>query len=216
MVEASKNLGMKGMEVEEVETHPYVVSFSKHEDDFLMWRLYNAKICLVLDSEYFDRNTANVALIECEYIHDISQERQNAFTKIDSKIQYCRNVYANVGRISTFIKNEDFRVEGEVRLATWDYYTPQGDKLCLPDCKDTNPIAETDFYHRVNANNQIVLYKKFHIDGNALSGIIIHSYSELELEPIKIALRSILIQSGFSRDVFDNIRPTSAYPFNLK
>ena len=214
-IEAAKEIGMQDSEIEEVMVHPFIVSFSRHADDFLMWRLYNAKICLVLESEYFDRNTPNVALIECEYINDTAKERQDAFTAIDKKIDYCRNVYANVGRISTFIKNSAFQVEGEVRLATWDYYNSHGDTLCLPDCKDSNPIVEKNFYSRMNTNGYITLYKKFNIDGNALDGIIVHSYSEIEFEPIKNALRSILIQNGFSHDVFSNIKPTSVYPFNL-
>ena len=33
--------------LEELRTLPYIVSFSKKEDDFLMWRMYNAKVSLI-------------------------------------------------------------------------------------------------------------------------------------------------------------------------
>lgn len=216
MIEASKKQNMHEQEVLPIETHPFIVSFSKKQDDFLMWRMYNAKVCLVLDSEYFDKQTPNSALIECEYMVDTQDALHSAFLKVDEKIHYCNNIYANVSRISTYIKHIAFETEGEVRLASWDYYNKTGDKLCLQDCEeDKNSIVTEDFFSRVNANGKIILFKKFAIDGNALSSIIVHTYSEIEFSSITDALRSILIQNGFSSDVFNNIQQTSAYPFNL-
>ena len=216
MIEASIQQNMKGDTVLPIDVHPFIVSFSKKADDFLMWRMYHAKVCLVLDSEYFNRQTPNSALIECEYMADTQEAMHSAFSKVDTKIHYCKNIYANVSRISTYIKHIAFETEGEVRLASWDYYNKTGDKLCLQDCEeDKNNIVTEGFFSRVNANGKIILFKKFAIDGNALSGIIVHTYSEIEFNSIKDALRSVLIQNGFSSDVFENIQQTSAYPINL-
>jgi hypothetical protein len=202
----------------ELDVNPFVVSFSQKEDDFLMWRLYGAKVCIVLDSEYFDKPSPNCAVIKCEYVPENDDKRlYESYHVINGKIGFCRNIYAYTKRISTFIKHNAFEVEGEVRLASWDYYNKKGDNLCLPDCDESQSgIATTEFFSRVNENGKIILFKKFAIDGNALSGIIVHAYSRSEFSSIKNALRSVLIQNGFSSDVFENIQQTSAYPINLK
>lgn len=197
----------------EIDVVPYTVSFSKKEDDFLMWRMYNSKVALILDSEYFDRPTNNSALIECQYTNYDIDNVIKAFQIVNKKsLQFCRNIYAYAGRGATFIKHESFKTEDEVRLATWDYYDKNSNKAILPDCTDSK---ETECTSRMNPDGKIILYKEFEIDGNALSGIIVHTYSELEFERIKASIQAILVQRGFSRDVISNIQLTKAYPFNL-
>lgn len=195
----------------EVEVEPYIVSFSTKEDDFLMWRMYNSKVALVLDSEYFDRPTPNTSLIKCQYTDYNNDEILNAFKMVNKTLTSCRNIFAYASRGATFIKHKSFESEGEVRLATWDYYK-DCNKLILSDCKDDD---EKEVKTRMANNDKIVLYKEFEIDGNALDGIIIHTYSKIEFESIKNTIKSILAKNGFSKDVISNIKPTSAYPFNI-
>lgn len=214
IIKAAQREKLHKFETKEMAVHPYIVSFSSKEDDFLMWRLYNAKVCLILDSEYFERQALDYVLRKCEYIADSKKELYDAYHAINADIQFIPNIHMYSGRISTFIKNEAFRVENEVRLATW-YYYEHDEKITISNQKKNNYFENGMFYTRIGPNGKIVIYKKFPIDGNALVGIIVHTYSEIEFESIREALRSVLIQNGFSRDVFDNIRPTSAYPFNL-
>jgi hypothetical protein len=199
---------------QEVITNPFVVCFSKKEDDFLMWRMYNAKVALVLDKRFFEKPMPNTALIECEYIEEKS-DLHGSFLKIAEQISNCMNISADVQRITTFIKHNSFETEGEVRLATWEYYNSNSDRISLPDCIDNDEIVEQSVCNRINKDGKIVLFKKFNIEKNALVGIIVHSYSQLEFDSIKEALRSILINQSYSREVFENIIPTNAYPFNL-
>lgn len=78
--------------LDEIQTLPYIVSFSKKKDDFLMWRMYNAKVSLILDIGYFSKSTPNSALIECEYVSDDYQEIRDSFFKIDKQINCCSNI----------------------------------------------------------------------------------------------------------------------------
>lgn len=218
IVKAAEDSNLHPFEKMKMVVRPFVVSFSAKEDDFLMWRLYNAKVCLILDSEYFDRQTLNWALMKCEYVTDDESDITKAFQTINDSLQFHPNLYAFSGRISTFIKHEAFRVENEVRLASWDCYNVHDEKISvskLSDCNTEDISVEKEFHTRIGKNNKIVMYKKFPIDGNALSGVIVHTYSEMEFESIKDALQSVLIQNGFTRDVFENIQQTSAYPFNV-
>ena len=200
----------------EIETEPYIVSFSKKRDDFLMWRMYNAKVSLILDKRYFEKPLPNKALIECEYVDDYDVDLKRAFLNVDKQISNCMNISADASRHATFIKHRSFEVEGEVRLATWDYYDNEGNGLNLVDCMPTDEdMVDGDIYTRTKENSQIVLYKKFHIDKNALVGVIIHAYTILEYESIKNKIRSILIKNSYRKDVYDNILNTEAYPFNI-
>lgn len=199
----------------ELNVHPYIVSFSTLQDNFLMWRLYNAKVSLVLDSEYFDVNTNNCVLCECEYVDNEPEQIIESFQKIEAKIPSCKNVFADVNRICTFIKHKSFKPESEFRLASWDYYDLNDNKAILPDCIDKSNVVSCPFFTYTNNKGKIVLYKKFTLDGNALKCIIVHTYSEIEFDAIKSKIQSILISNGFSRDVIDNIQPTNSYPINV-
>lgn len=198
-----------------IDTKPYIVSLSRRRDDFLMWRLYNAKVALILDQRFFDKSMPNSALIKCEYVEDNFDDFRESFLRIDKLISPCHNISANTSRIATFIKHKSFETEDEVRLATWDYYDENGDKVCLADCLDNEDVVESKQYHRVKNDGKIVLYKKFKIDKQALVGIIIHTYSQLEFESIKNQIQSILIEKCFSKKVINNIDSTEAYPFNI-
>lgn len=213
--EVAKEKILPEIALEEIVTEPYIVSFSKKKDDFLMWRMYNAKVALIIDKRYFDKCLSNRALIECEYTDNKASNIRNSFSKIEKQISECTNIYADTSRIATFIKEKSFREESEVRLSTWDYYTPKGDKISLFDCREDGESIEATIESRVNSNSKIILYKKFHIDKNALVGMIIHTYSQLEYEMIRNTLRTKLISMSYSREVFENIIPTNAYPFNL-
>ena len=213
--EISKEQNFPKYALKEIDTIPYIVSFSKKKDDFLRWRMYNAKVALVLDKCYFSEAMPNRALIECEYVDQGLSNIRESFFRIDEQISNCINISANTSRISTFIKEKSFETEGEVRLATWDYYDNDGNKLILSDCKEDGKSVCSEVKSRVNANGKMVLFKKFYIDKNSLAGIIVHSYSQVEFKNIQNILRSFLISKSFSREVFENITLTNAYPFNL-
>lgn len=200
----------------DVRTEPYMVSFSKKKDDFLMWRMYNAKVSLVLDKRYFQKPLPNKALIECEYVDDDMDDLRNAFLKVDEQLNNCMNISADTSRHSTFIKHKSFETEGEVRLATWDYCDNEGNKIILSDCMNTEEdMIEHDICTRTKENSQIVLYKKFHIEKKALVGVIIHAYSKLEYETLRTKIQSILLKNSYEKVVCDNLVSTEAYPFNI-
>jgi hypothetical protein len=211
---AVDRLNLSPDEIMNVHLSPFVVSFSKKKDDFLMWRLYNSEIALVLDSGLINQDN-NCVLNECLYVDGSESETLKAFGELNKTIAASDNVFVYAESLSTFIKHTSFTPEAEVRLASWDYYDDNGNKLLISDCADYSGIVSKDFYSRINAKGKIVLYKKFTIDGSSLSGLIIHSYNQTQFESIKEIVRSILVQNGFPSKAYNNIYPTSAYPFNI-
>lgn len=220
MMEVAKELAEENSIPEEaansvIDVKPYIVSFSRKKDDFLMWRMYQSKVALILDKRYFEKPTANSALIECEYVDEGLSKLKDCFMRIDENIQDVFNISVHASRIATFIKSDAFVTEGEIRLASWDYYDDQGNKLQISDCKVDETVVEGKVYNRVNVNGQVILYKRFFVDKKALKGIIIHSYNIYEFEKIQNLIQTILLNNGFGKEVLDNIKPTEAYPFNL-
>lgn len=213
--EIAKELDMPKEAQKVIDTKPYVVSFTKKKDDFLMWRMYNAKVALVLDRRFLEMTKPNSALIDCEYADRKMLNVKDLFIKIDKQISDCINISANTSRISTFIKEKSFVIEREVRLATWDYYDKDGYKLQLPDCLDDETVVEKGVRSRIVNNERIILYKRFFIDKDALVGIIIHSYHKLEYESMREKLKTILIDKSFRREAYENIVATDAYPLNI-
>lgn len=196
--------------IEPIKADPFVVSFSKKKDDFLMWRMYNAKVSLIIDKGFVDEPLPNCALVECEYVDD-SSDMKIPYLKIVNKLNDCLNISAETYRVTTFIKHKSFETEGEVRLATWDYYNEGEDKVQLADCANTKDLVEEGVCSRVN-KDRIILYKKFHLDMNALVGLIIHTYSEIEYEMLSMELKALLKSKSYSREVYENISQTNAYP----
>ena len=200
-------------EKEEIETTPYILSFSKKKDDFLMWRMYKAKVALVLERSYFEKTTQNSAFIECEYVNDNDNDIRHSFLKIDKKIRGCSVIAAHVDRISTFIKEKSFEPEDEIRFATWIYYDNNGCQRMFAEFNDNCDNISDEIKSRINGDGKIILYKTFHFDKKALKGIIVHSYSQLEFESIQNTLRTILLNKSYNSDVCNNITNTNAYPF---
>jgi len=199
----------------EINVIPYIVCFSKKADDFLMWRMYNAKVALVLDKRYFEKPTPNSSLIECEYVDENLSNLRDSFMKIDESIPNSFYISVQTSKIASFIKSDAFKSEGEVRLASWDYFDKNGNQMIIPDCKNDETIVENELRTRFNADGKLILYRRFFIDKNALKDIIIHTYNKLEFENTRNALQAVLRNNKFDNDLIENIKATNAYPFNI-
>ena len=205
--------------VEEINVIPYIVCFSKKADDFLMWRMYNAKVALVLDKHYFEKTTSNRVLIDCEYVDEKFSNLRDSFMRIDKKIggnmNVSMNVSINTSMIATFIKSDAFETEGETRLASWDYFDKSGKQLTIQENRDEDNFVGKELQSRFNAEGKLILFKRFFIEKKALKGLIIHTYSKLEFENIRNSLQSLLRFNKFENDLIENITSTNAYPFNI-
>ena len=201
--------------VEEINVIPYIVCFSKKADDFLMWRMYNAKVALVLDKHYFEKTTSNRVLIDCEYVDENFSNLRDCFMRIDKKIGGNMNVSINTSMIATFIKSDAFETEGETRLASWDYFDKSEKQLTIQENRDEDNFVGKELQSRFNAEGKLILFKQFFIEKKALKGLIIHTYSKLEFENIRNSLQSLLRFNKFENDLIENITSTNAYPFNI-
>lgn len=196
-----------------VHLNPFVVSFSRKKDDFLMWRLYKSEIALVLDSGLINQDN-NCVLNECLYVDGSESETLKAFGELNKTIATSDNVFVFAESLSTFIKHTSFTPEAEVRLASWDYYDDKGNKLHISDCLDDKGIVTEQFFTRKGLKGNNIVFKKFTIDGIALRGIVVHTYSKREFELIKQDISGCLAQNGFANEICENIKPSLAYPFN--
>lgn len=208
---AANHLYLSTDKKREIKTVPFVVSFSKKEDDFLMWRLYNSKVSLKLDSNKIVQDN-NCILNKCYYVDDSDSKILEAIGRLNKSDATSDNIYVFAELISTFIKHNSFKPEGEVRLASWDYYDENANKVIVSDCIDDKDLVSKEFFSRTNSLGNCILYKKFKVSGEALKGIIVHTYSEIEFEQIRNLISSLLIQNDFPKEICSKIIPTSAYP----
>lgn len=215
----------KGIQTEEVESDdafPYILSFSKARDKFLMWQLYKAEASLVVD---YDK------LKECEIV-DIDGKMYSAFHVRDVKYtnnesmvfdykemklecdEFDDELDTAYEQILPFMKHIDYKEEEEVRMVSSDYQTFQVsyDNSSEDNCKFTEcEICENVKVKEIR-NGDFVLYKEFHIPKEALCGIILHTYDEALFKKQKKHLEVILVSNGYDLSKIE-ITQTEASPF---
>lgn len=176
---------------------PYFVSFSKNRDDALMWRLYNAQVCMKIlkykvTSKYNDDYMDRLQCKECCYLSpkQIKREYAEKFSNMPDK----KDIWKTIMIDSTFIKHPDFRCENEVRVVDFNA------RLCVNDAKlyddEKGEIPNNFKYKKVLNSTKIVYYKEFQFDKDALCGIIVNTNNKDEFIDIKEHLEIWLHKCG--------------------
>lgn len=207
-----KVAGCSADEMEEIETYPYIVSFSKKKDDFLMWRLYHSEVALVLDKHWLKKFTESSS--EFRFIGDVKYTSNKHLIEVFRK-KMKENKDATRSKIEQaylfifpFIKNKAFKNEEEVRIISPDFKTFEA------NYKDG--IIDKEIPVNIDCrgvrNNDIILCKKFNIDKRALKGIILHIFDKSTFERTKYHLSLLLHQRGYDIKA-ERIVQTEAYPF---
>ena len=208
-------------EINESEIYPYVVSFSKKDDDFIMWRMYKAEVALILDysivNQWVEKNINWKDREKTFYFRDCKYPQTN-----EEVIQYYFELCEwnrkrgdqstdeiTALELTTFIKRKEFQNENEVRLFTCDYKLP---KTKYNEQNHADPIMQEEEQARdINIKNvrnkDFILYKEFHLPKEALKGIIINCEEGNQFEKIKSHIQAWLYQLKYDISTI-NIRCT--------
>lgn len=195
-------------EKDDSEAFPYIVSFSKKEDDFYMWRTYKADIALEFNrdivKEYVDndKSPSFIYFEDCEYPND-KEEMHQVFIKTLNTINQGQGTMLPARHAIAFIKRKEFEEEHEVRLVTFDHegtsFNEKGEIINyeIPQNIGVKTIRDKD----------LILYKEFRLPQEALTGIIINTISDEHYEKLKSHIKLFLLQQGYRHKV--KIRKTN-------
>lgn len=203
--------------------YPYIVSFCKNADDFLMWRLYNAEVSLVLDTNKFPFDKWSYVNKERVPIHEktfwgeveycnketIGEVSAMIFNRLKSQTDNHLDDF-NL-EVNPLIKHEAYSHEHEYRIFKFGYYT--GEMHYAKD-KEENCVSyrceiPKDAEIRDIKDGDIRFYKDFLLPKDALKKIIVHTFDEKKFKSIKKHLVLFLNNNGY----FDvDISQTKSYP----
>ena len=191
---------------------PYIVSFSENKDDESMWTNYNADICLKIDTKYLSPWIQEGEIItgfwgKCEYAKEEDLD-EAFFKKWKNSIQYIENISSMAQHACVYIKRYNFRQENEWRLYMGDEILPQP---CL-DGTVYNTETPQNVKVKCIRNKDIVFYKEFKINGEALKGIVVNDVDYEHFSRVKKHLEILLVSRGFNPTQI-KIEQTNRYPF---
>lgn len=196
-------------EKENIESFPYVVSFSEKGDNESMWQHYGSQVCLILSSDKIkkgcDVDGKHIATWgKCYYAEE--ENVPTVVMEIFNNMKQSDNILDNIMEACSFIKRKAFEREGEWRLVSNDYYlfSFSSDR----GCEDKEiPNENTDF--KIGKSGKPFPFKHFHINSSALKGIIINEDNLTEFLKIKQYVKLLLTKKGFSNI---EIKQTNKYP----
>lgn len=189
-------------EKDDSEAFPYIVSFSKKEDDFYMWRTYKADIALEFNrdivKEYVDneKGPSYIYFEDCEYPKDKDGIHQTFIENLNT-INQGQGTMLSARHAIAFIKRKEFEDEQEVRLVTFDHegtsFNEKG------ECID-HEIPQNIGVKMVR-NKDLILYKEFRLPKEALAGVIINTNSNEHYEKLKSHIKLFLHQQGYRHEI---------------
>jgi hypothetical protein len=193
------------------EMFPYIVSFTENRDDELMWKHYNADVCLEIDTNYLspwiqDKEWIKGFWGKCIYAKE--QDIDDKFIKAwRNSFQYIENIPSMARHACVFIKRKAFEPENEWRL----YIADENSSYIRTNGDIDNFEHPKDVKVKVVRDKDIVLYKEFRIDAKALKGIIINDTDFEHFQRVKKHLEVLLISRGFYPKAIQ-IEQTNRYP----
>lgn len=195
-------------EKDDSEAFPYIVSFSKNEDDFYMWRTYKADVALEFNCDIIreyvdnDKGASFIYFEDCKYPND-NDEMHHAFIETLNTINKGQGTMLSARHAIAFIKRKEFEEEHEVRLVTFDHEgTSSNEKGEFIDHEIPQNIGV-----KMVRNKDLVLYKEFRLPQEALTGIIINTNNDEHYEKLKSHIKLYLLQQGYKDNV--EIRKTN-------
>lgn len=208
-------------EVEDV--YAYIVSFSRKEDDFNMWRLYNAEVALVVEKNDLseakigtdEQENSNlppqkVTLKEVEYANDENVPQVAVKLFNDSDDRHETSIETFCCEVFPFIKNEAYSIEEEVRIVCLDN---TGATASYNNGKPS--IVDTEMPRNVKCRGSrkgsILLYKEFLVKKEALKKIVVRTHDNNYFEKVKKQLRVLLVSNGYKADL--PIERTKSFKF---
>jgi hypothetical protein len=206
-----------GIEAEN-DLFPYIVSFCKKEDDFLMWRLYHSNVALVVESGVFpqisDKEEDIAKIIVHGDVHYADEEEIfDVCKELADKIDFVNDPQANFYFNSIpFIKNTSYKEENEYRMVRYDYKRMYfyKDPNNEDGFKTTEKEIPNGVFVRDVKDNDIRLYSKFNLPKEALKGIIFNTHDDALFEKQEEHMKILLESYGYDSDKIE-ITKTKSY-----
>lgn len=186
---------------EEGEVFPYIVSFSYKEDDFNMWRMYNAEVALEFDYDVIkeiiekDRSDQFIFFEKCKYPEN-EDAIHTEFLSTLRTLNQGQGFRMAANQALAFIKRPEFRNENEIRLVAYDNDGSVFSSGCFIDCEIPQNIGV-----KMVRNGDLVLYKEFLLPKIALTGIILNCNSEEHYKMLKSHLQLYLHNKNYSTTI---------------
>lgn len=208
-------------DLEDTPLFPYVISFSKKNDDFNMWRLYDSDISLVFDfntnDEFEKIANQNIEIHgDCKYLkrENVRNYVIEEFERLQSEIDISEDDILDLIRCICFkIKEHSYCGEDEWRFISCDAFTSMG--RCDPGSPDNCIITEcevpVDVGVRCVKNGRLKFYKEIKIKKDYLKKIILKTYDKNFFEEQKKDLELLLIKNNYNIDNIE-ILQTKTYP----
>ena len=204
--DAINNAGLDDYEKDELESYPYVVSFSENYDDFIMWRMYKADVALVFNrdkiAEYViaDKSESFVYFENCEY-SDNEDELCRMFCEKMNVLNNGQGLMLAAHHSFVFFKRKEFENEKEVRLVKFDH-----EGFYVDGINSDKPLfVENEIPDNIGVrairNNDLILYKEFHLPKVALTGIIVNCKNDSHYERLKSHIRLWLNNQGYEQSI---------------
>lgn len=173
------------------DAYPYIVSFSKKQDDLNMWRFYSAEVAIIVDEEKLhdarivtdekddkkSKNPSLVTLKEVRYASEkgISKAAVKLYDEAPKNENYSITDIFNL-EVFPFIKNKAYKMEGEVRLVSCDF---DGIQVEHNEESGHKRFIGTEIPQNVKCkgarNGLLLLYKEFLVPKEALCGIVVRT-----------------------------------------
>lgn len=201
-------------EKEDNPTYPYIVSFTENEDDDFMWKHYKAEVCLEIDTESFTPWLTDGKIIKafwgkCKYASEKALD-DAFFQSWQDSLQYIDNIPSMARHACVYIKRDAFKPEKEWRLYMADELMP----YVREHVETCNAERPQDVKVKCVRNGDIILYKEFQIEANALKRIIINDTDWAHFQKVKKHAELLLAINGFfPNDV--QIEQTKRYPIEV-
>lgn len=169
------------------EVMPYLVSFSCDSDKSVMWRLYEANVCLHINPhtvyEYCKTKGCQYTRMDkVSYVEKIEEnpDCRNKMESLSKCIAHGQAEYEAEVCFS-FCKHKDFSVENEWRLACFDR-----DKIC------------SDVKIRGFKYDALSYYREIYLPKECLTGITLLTYNDKAFSQLSNQIEDILKQYDYS------------------
>lgn len=180
---------------------PYVLCFSSLIDNILMWRLYKAKVCLVLEKEkirQFARANGKF-FASVQYPHKEKSKIEDAIQNIAKELgaPIMDDISEEAQIFSCFIKHPDFKDENETRLVALNdelrcfTYTPDGPGE-IPPREDDN-----EFETSIREDGTIRKYKEIVLPPDTIKEVFVYMKRSKHSEFVKKKIEELFLNNGY-------------------
>lgn len=196
--------GIDFIDMDDYNCRPYVLSFSKKNDDFSMRRLYNAQVVLHIDSDMLlqeavkksDKIMGNDVL----YLNDSQTTAfvTNAYSHAFNSVGEHEDLDFEAKAKCSFLKHPDYAIENEWRLSFFEDFDLTNGNQRESLLADSNVFVSEVKFKVTNGVTRI--YRELSFDSKCLKGITIFQHDMSDIMKTRDTLETWLAKCGYAHD----------------